>query len=53
MPSAVLAVGLVLAGIVLGFTGLVLHAIARRFQEHDRAMRTLVAALDRRPDDVR
>jgi glycosyltransferase involved in cell wall biosynthesis len=33
LPSAVLAVGLVLAGVVVGAVGLVLHATARRFQE--------------------
>jgi glycosyltransferase involved in cell wall biosynthesis len=52
-PSAILAVGLVLTGVVLGFTGLVLHAVARRFQEHDRVMRTLLEAVERRIDDER
>ncbi len=48
VPSAILAVGLVLAGVVLGFTGLVLHAIARRFQEHDRLMAAVIDALESR-----
>ncbi len=48
VPSAILAVGLVLAGVVLGFTGLVLHAIARRFQEHDRLMAAVIEALESR-----
>ena len=51
VPSAILAVGLVLTGIVLGFTGLVLHAIARRFQEHDRLMAAILEALERRDRD--
>jgi glycosyltransferase involved in cell wall biosynthesis len=33
LPSAVLAVGLVLSGLVVAMVGLVLHTIARRFQE--------------------
>ncbi len=33
MPSAVFAVGCVLAGCLVMFTGVALHAIARRFQE--------------------
>jgi len=33
LPSAILAVGLVLSGVVAGAVGLVLHATARRFQE--------------------
>jgi len=33
LPSALLAVGLILAGVVVGAVGLVLHATARRFQE--------------------
>ncbi len=35
LPSAVLAVGLELSGVIAGFTGIVLHAISRRFQEID------------------
>ena len=35
MPSAVLAVGLILAGLLIGLVGLVLHAVARHFQELD------------------
>lgn len=41
LPSAVLAVGLVLSGIVVGMAGLVLHTIARRFQELDLQVRHL------------
>ena len=33
LPSAVLAVGLVLAGLLVGFAGLLLHTVARHFQE--------------------
>jgi glycosyltransferase involved in cell wall biosynthesis len=42
LPSAVLAVGLVLTGVITAFVGLILHAIARRFQEMDR--QTLILA---------
>jgi hypothetical protein len=41
LPSAVLAVGLVLSGLVLGMVGLILHTIARRFQEIDLQVRYL------------
>lgn len=47
LPSVVLAVGLVLTGLLLGFVGLVLHTIARRFQELDRQLQNL---LEGRPD---
>lgn len=33
LPSAVLAVGLVLSGLLVAMVGLVLHTVARRFQE--------------------
>ena len=35
IPSAILAVGLVLTGMLIAFSGLILHTIARRFQELD------------------
>lgn len=35
LPSAVLAVGLELSGLVVGMVGLVLHTVVRRFQELD------------------
>jgi glycosyltransferase involved in cell wall biosynthesis len=41
LPSAVLAVGLVLSGILCVFVGLVLHTISRRFQELDLKLQTL------------
>jgi hypothetical protein len=41
-PSAILAVGLVLTGLLIAFVGLVLHTIARRFQELDCQMRDLL-----------
>lgn len=40
-PSAILAVGLVLCGVMVAFVGLTLHAIARRFQEMDRQFQNL------------
>jgi glycosyltransferase involved in cell wall biosynthesis len=45
VPSAILAVGLVLSGLLILLVGLVLHAIARRFQEHDRQMQNIIEAL--------
>ena len=39
LPSAVLAVGLVLSGLLLIAAGLVLHTITRRFQELDHQMK--------------
>lgn len=41
-PSAVLAVGLVLASLIVQFSGLVLHAVIRRFQELDHQMLELL-----------
>jgi len=41
LPSAILAVGLVLSGLVVGMVGLVLHTVARRFQELDLQLRNL------------
>lgn len=41
LPSALLAVGLVLAGLIFIFVGLVLHTIVRRFQELDWQLQTL------------
>ncbi len=41
-PSAVLAVGLVLTGLLVAFVGLVLHTIARRFQELDYQLQELL-----------
>ena len=45
MPSAILAVGLVLTGLLTAFTGLALHAIARHFQEIDHELRNLLEHL--------
>lgn len=42
LPSAVLAVGLVLAGVLAMTIGLVLHTIVRRSQEFDYQMRKLL-----------
>lgn len=42
LPSAVLAVGLVLAGLLLLTVGLILHTIARRSQEFDYQLRKLL-----------
>lgn len=41
LPSAVLAVGLVLSGLVVGMVGLILHTVTRRFQELDLQVKQL------------
>jgi len=41
LPSAVLAVGLVLSGLVVGIAGLLLHTVTRRFQELDLQIQQL------------
>lgn len=43
LPSAVLAVGLVLSGMLMMVVGLVLHTITRRFQELDHQMKLLIS----------
>ena len=48
LPSAVLAVGLVLAGLLLMTVGLILHTIVRRFQELDYTIHVLLEERDRR-----
>jgi glycosyltransferase involved in cell wall biosynthesis len=45
VPSAILAVGLVVIGAIIAFIGLVLHAIARRFQELDYQLQGLTRLL--------
>lgn len=40
-PSAILAVGVILAGLLCGTVGLILHTIAHRFQELDLLLRGL------------
>jgi hypothetical protein len=40
-PSAILAVGLVLSGILLIAVGLILHTVNRRFQEMEHYFRVL------------
>jgi glycosyltransferase involved in cell wall biosynthesis len=48
LPSAVLAVGLVLSGMLLILAGLILHTITRRFQELEHRMSTLTDELARK-----
>jgi len=50
LPSAVLAVGLVLSGLLSIVVGLVLHTIARRFQELDYQLKILASESGRRED---
>jgi glycosyltransferase involved in cell wall biosynthesis len=53
IPSAILAVGLVLSGILVAFIGLVLHAIARRFQEVDYQLQNLNETIQKGKVDSR
>jgi glycosyltransferase involved in cell wall biosynthesis len=39
IPSAILAVGLILTGLIISFSGLVIHTISRRFQALDCQLR--------------
>lgn len=48
IPSAVLAVGMVLSGLLAMVVGIVLHTIARRFQELDHQLKTLTLESGRR-----
>jgi len=41
LPSAVLAVGLVLSGLINFVVGVILHTTARRFQEIDAQLRLM------------
>ncbi len=47
VPSAILAVGLVLSGLLVAFIGLVLHTIARHFQELDLQIQNLTEIVDK------
>ena len=42
LPSAILAVGLVISGMLLVMVGLILHTIARRFQELNHHLQVLI-----------
>lgn len=50
LPSAVLAVGLVLSGLLAIVVGIVLHTIARRFQELDHQLKILAFESGRKRD---
>jgi hypothetical protein len=51
LPFAVLAVGLVLSGLLAMVVGIVLHTIARRFQELDHQLKILAFASEKRKDE--
>jgi glycosyltransferase involved in cell wall biosynthesis len=51
LPSAVLAVGLVLSGLLAMVVGIVLHTIARRFQELDHQLKILAFESVRRREE--
>jgi glycosyltransferase involved in cell wall biosynthesis len=48
IPSAILAVGLVLSGVVMIFTGIILHTISRRFQEIDIQIAEIIESINTR-----
>jgi len=45
LPSAVLAVGLTLCGVLLILAGLIVHTVVRRFQEFDHSLRVMTREL--------
>jgi glycosyltransferase involved in cell wall biosynthesis len=47
MPSALLAVGLVLSGLIFAVVGVILHVIAQRFQELDFQLQALSSSIQR------
>ncbi len=46
IPSAILAAGAMIAGLLLVFVGLVLHSLARHFQEVDYQLRQLIERIE-------
>jgi len=48
IPSAILAIGLVLTGVIIAVAGLLLHAISRRFQALDCQLRNYMRSIDKR-----
>lgn len=52
VPSAILAVGLVLSGLLVAFVGLVLHSISRRFQEIDCQLQQISSAIQKSTKDI-
>jgi len=53
IPSAILAVGLVLSGLLVAFAGLILHTISRRFQELDCQLQNLNEKIQTRDEQSR
>lgn len=51
VPSAILAVGLILSGLLVTILGLVLHAIARHFQEIDYQLQNLSEIIHKRSEE--
>lgn len=49
LPSAVLAVGMTLCGVLLILCGLIVHTVVRRFQEFDHSLRVAVRELRKSP----
>ena len=50
-PSALLAVGLVLSGLIMLVVGIILHTVASRFRELDRQLHLVLNELRRQPGD--
>lgn len=53
LPSAILAVGLVLSGLLVAFIGLILHTISRRFQEIDCQLQNLSEVIHKKPNSLK
>jgi hypothetical protein len=47
IPSAILAVGMVLSGLIAGVVGIILHVIAQRFRELDARLQAVADDLQR------
>jgi GT2 family glycosyltransferase len=49
LPSAVLAMGLTICGVLLILAGIIIHTIVRRFQEFDHSLRVVARELKKSP----
>jgi len=50
IPSAILAVGTILAGLISIVMGIILHVIAQRFRELDASLQTIADQIRRRSE---
>jgi hypothetical protein len=51
-PSAILAVGMIISGLLVGFVGLALHSISRHFQELDYQLQELLERQEKADRDI-